>query len=46
MQNAQWLAYFTVGWNAPEAVVARVAGWMASSIALEGFGLDSVDAAQ
>ena len=36
------LAYFTVGWNCLEAVVALVAGWLAASIALEGFGLDSV----
>lgn len=36
------LEYFTVGWNAVEAIVALVAGWMAGSIALEGFGLDSI----
>ena len=36
------LEYFTVGWNTLEAVVALVAGWLASSIALQGFGLDSV----
>jgi divalent metal cation (Fe/Co/Zn/Cd) transporter len=36
------LEYFTVGWNTLEAVVALVAGWFASSIALQGFGLDSV----
>ncbi len=36
------LAYITVGWNCLEAVVALVAGWLAASIALEGFGLDSV----
>jgi divalent metal cation (Fe/Co/Zn/Cd) transporter len=32
----------TVGWNAIEAVVAIAAGFAASSIALVGFGLDSV----
>ncbi len=36
------MAYFTVGWNCLEAVVALLAGWLAGSIALEGFGLDSV----
>lgn len=36
------LEYFTVGWNVVEAIVALVAGWLASSIALEGFGLDSI----
>jgi len=36
------LEYFTVGWNIVEAVVALVAGGAASSIALIGFGLDSV----
>jgi divalent metal cation (Fe/Co/Zn/Cd) transporter len=33
---------FTVGWNAIEAVVAIAAGAAASSVALIGFGLDSV----
>jgi divalent metal cation (Fe/Co/Zn/Cd) transporter len=32
----------TVGWNAVEAVVAITAGLAASSVALVGFGLDSV----
>lgn len=36
------LEYFTVGWNAIEALVALVAGIVASSIALIGFGLDSI----
>jgi len=36
------LEYFTIGWNVFEAVVAIVAGWLAGSIALVGFGLDSV----
>ncbi len=36
------LEYFTVGWNVLEAVVALVAGGVASSTALIGFGLDSV----
>jgi divalent metal cation (Fe/Co/Zn/Cd) transporter len=33
---------FTVGWNALEAVVALTAGAVAGSVALIGFGLDSV----
>ena len=36
------LEYFTIAWNILEAIVALVAGWMAGSIALEGFGLDSI----
>jgi divalent metal cation (Fe/Co/Zn/Cd) transporter len=32
----------TIGWNAAEAAVALGAGWVAGSIALVGFGLDSV----
>jgi divalent metal cation (Fe/Co/Zn/Cd) transporter len=37
-----WLEYATVGWNTIEAVVAIGAGWLAGSIALVGFGLDSI----
>ncbi|MGH7425838.1 MAG: cation transporter [Candidatus Methylomirabilales bacterium] len=36
------LEYLTITWNAIEAVVAVAAGIAASSIALVGFGLDSV----
>lgn len=36
------LEYFTIGWNVVEAVVALAAGVIASSIALVGFGLDSI----
>jgi len=36
------LEYFTIGWNTIEAFVALAAGWLAGSIALVGFGLDSV----
>ena len=35
------LEYFTIVWNSLEGVVALVAGWMAGSIALIGFGVDS-----
>jgi divalent metal cation (Fe/Co/Zn/Cd) transporter len=36
------LEYFTLGWNLLEALVAIVAGIVASSIALVGFGVDSL----
>jgi divalent metal cation (Fe/Co/Zn/Cd) transporter len=36
------LEYFTVGWNFLEAAVGLAAGAMAGSIALIGFGLDSL----
>ncbi|MGE0682504.1 MAG: cation diffusion facilitator family transporter [Candidatus Binatia bacterium] len=40
-QKALYLEYFTVGWNVLEGVIAIVAGVLAGSIALVGFGLDS-----
>jgi divalent metal cation (Fe/Co/Zn/Cd) transporter len=36
------LEYFTIAWNVIEALVAIGAGWIAGSIALVGFGLDSL----
>jgi divalent metal cation (Fe/Co/Zn/Cd) transporter len=36
------LEYFTITWNGFEAAVALIAGALAGSIALVGFGLDSV----
>jgi divalent metal cation (Fe/Co/Zn/Cd) transporter len=36
------LEYFTITWNVIEALVALGAGWMAGSIALVGFGFDSL----
>jgi len=41
-RQAVRLEYFTVAWNLIEAGVALVAGVLAASIALVGFGLDSV----
>jgi len=35
------LEYFTIGWNSLEGVVALVAGFVAGSISLVGFGFDS-----
>lgn len=39
---AWWLTALTLGWNALEAVIAIASGIAAGSIALLGFGLDSV----
>ena len=36
------LEYFTIVWNSLEGVVALVTGWTAGSIALVGFGVDSI----
>ena len=36
------LEYFTVGWNALEAVVGLTVGFAAGSVALIGFALDSI----
>lgn len=36
------LEWLTIGWNSLEALIALVAGFRAGSIALVGFGLDSV----
>ena len=41
-QAGRRLEYFTLGWNVIEAVVAVGAGVVAGSIALVGFGVDSV----
>ena len=41
-RQALRLEYFTIAWNVAEAIVAIVAGWLAGSIALVGFGLDSI----
>ncbi len=42
VRRGLWLEYLTVAWNSAEAVIAIVAGVIAGSIALVGFGLDSV----
>ena len=41
-RRARGLAYVTIAWNSVEAVVAVTAGLAAGSIALVGFGLDSL----
>lgn len=40
-RRALWLSYLTVGYNLLEGVVSLLAGYLAGSIALVGFGLDS-----
>jgi divalent metal cation (Fe/Co/Zn/Cd) transporter len=41
-RRARWLAWITIAWNSVECVVAVTAGMAAGSIALVGFGLDSL----
>jgi divalent metal cation (Fe/Co/Zn/Cd) transporter len=40
-QRGKRLEYFTIGWNSLEGLVAVVAGALAGSISLLGFGIDS-----
>jgi divalent metal cation (Fe/Co/Zn/Cd) transporter len=42
LRHGRRLEYFTIGWNIVEAAVAIGAGWFAGSIALVGFGVDSL----
>lgn len=42
VRRGQRLEYFTVAWNSLEALVSIVAGFIAGSVSLVGFGLDSV----
>jgi divalent metal cation (Fe/Co/Zn/Cd) transporter len=42
VRRGRRLEYVTIAWNSAEAVVALIAGLMAGSIALVGFGLDSL----
>ncbi len=42
LRHGRRLEYFTLGWNVVEAAVAIGAGWLAGSIALVGFGVDSL----
>lgn len=42
VRRGRFLEYLTIGWNTLEAVVAIGAGMVAGSIALVGFGLDSI----
>ena len=40
-RHGKHLEYFTIAWNSLEGVVAVVAGALAGSISLVGFGIDS-----
>ena len=42
LRRGRRLEIFTVAWNLLEAVIAITAGWLAGSIALIGFGFDSL----
>jgi divalent metal cation (Fe/Co/Zn/Cd) transporter len=42
VRRGRWLEYLTIGWNSLEALIAIGAGLVAGSIALVGFGLDSI----
>jgi divalent metal cation (Fe/Co/Zn/Cd) transporter len=42
VRRGKRLEYFTLSWCGLEAVVAIIAGFMAGSVSLTGFGLDSV----
>lgn len=42
IRRGRHLEYFTVGWNTVEALVSILSGMFAGSVALVGFGLDSV----
>jgi divalent metal cation (Fe/Co/Zn/Cd) transporter len=41
VRRGLWLNYLTIGYNTVEAVVSLVAGLVAGSVALVGFGVDS-----
>lgn len=41
VRRGLWLNYITIGYNTMEAVVSIVAGVLAGSVALVGFGIDS-----
>ncbi|HWW77331.1 MAG TPA: cation transporter [Pyrinomonadaceae bacterium] len=42
VRRGRWLEYLTIGWNSLEAIISIAAGLIAGSIALVGFGLDSL----
>jgi hypothetical protein len=42
VRRGRYLEYFTIGYNSLEGLVALVAGLIAGSIALVGFGFDSL----
>ncbi|MCM3905501.1 MAG: hypothetical protein ND866_27725, partial [Pyrinomonadaceae bacterium] len=42
VKRGRYLEYFTIGYNSLEGLIAVVAGVIAGSIALVGFGFDSL----
>jgi divalent metal cation (Fe/Co/Zn/Cd) transporter len=42
VKRGRMLEYFTIGYNSLEGLMALVAGWLSGSIALVGFGFDSL----
>jgi len=42
LQRGLWLEYATLGWNIVGCGIVLAAAWLAHSVALAGFGLDSV----
>src|SRR5882724_8428734 len=42
VKRGEKLEYFTIGWNSLEGLVSIVAGLIAGSVSLVGFGLDSL----
>lgn len=42
VRRGRWLEYLTVGWNSLEGIISISAGLVAGSIALVGFGFDSL----
>ncbi|HEV8419897.1 MAG TPA: cation transporter [Actinomycetota bacterium] len=42
LRRAFWLEYATIAWNAVEAAIALTFGFLAGSLALTAFGIDSV----
>ncbi len=42
VKRGRWLEYFTIGYNSLEGIIAISAGVVAGSIALVGFGFDSL----
>ena len=43
VKRGRYLEYFTIGYNSLEGLIAIAAGVLASSIALVGFGFDSLN---
>jgi divalent metal cation (Fe/Co/Zn/Cd) transporter len=42
LRRGLWLEYATLGWNVVGCIIVLAAAWLARSVALAGFGLDSV----